>query len=142
MGRARQLLRPPYAYQLLIANSLSADKYLVTTHRPTDFSREKRPQKVLSSVGGEHTRNDLCWQLKIQYVYGGLYVYTHPRNRLQSAETEQIESTNRTIEQRNCISVFITVLRNCLILKQNSNLNCSIFDIFSTFNMKWNSLPT
>ena len=57
-------LSPPYTYRLLVVNSSFADRYLATIHWPA-VDRQifqmyiyRSPQKVLPSVGGEHTHNE------------------------------------------------------------------------------------
>ena len=51
----------PYTYRLLVANSLSADHYPSAARRPTGFLCARGSQKVLQTVGGEHTHSDYIW---------------------------------------------------------------------------------
>ena len=48
----------PDAVVMYKANSLSADNYPSADCRPTIFLDARCPQKVLPTVGGEHTHND------------------------------------------------------------------------------------
>ena len=71
--KKKSFLSPRYTYRLLVANSLSVDKHMATTRRPTDFSDARCPHKVLPTVGGERKHNNCICVFQLKKVVANMW---------------------------------------------------------------------